>query len=103
MKKVDDAGVSALAQTLPAWRYDAARGGTITRELKFDDFTQAFGFMAQVALAAEKHDHHPEWSNVYNRVTVTWTTHDVKGLSTKDVELAGICDRVYARLAQVKA
>jgi 4a-hydroxytetrahydrobiopterin dehydratase len=99
MKKLDEAAVKALSQTLPAWRYDAQRGGTITREFKFGDFTQAFGFMTQVALAAEKHDHHPEWSNVYNRVTMTWTTHDAKGLSSNDVELALIADQAYARLA----
>ena len=99
MKKLDQSAVDALPQTLPAWRYDAQRGGTITREFKFADFTQAFGFMTQVALAAEKHDHHPEWSNVYNRVTMTWTTHDAKGLSGKDVELALIADQAYARLA----
>ena len=99
MKKLDESAVAALPQSLPAWRYDAQRGGTITREFRFGDFSQAFAFMTQVALAAEKHDHHPEWSNVYNRVTMTWTTHDAKGLSSKDVELAIIADQAYARLA----
>ena len=99
MKKLDESAVAALSQSLPAWRYDAQRGGTITREFRFGDFNQAFAFMTQVALAAEKHGHHPEWSNVYNRVTMTWTTHDAKGLSSKDVELAMIADQAYARLA----
>ena len=99
MKKLDESTVGALPQTLPAWRYDAQRGGTLTREFRFADFSQAFAFMTQVALAAEKHDHHPEWSNVYNRVTMTWTTHDANGLSSKDVELAMLADQAYARLA----
>ena len=60
----------------------------------FIDFAQAFGFMAQVAIHAEKRNHHPEWSNVYNRVHVTLTTHDVNGLSMNDIELAGLMDRI---------
>ncbi len=99
MKKLDDAALSGLTQTLPAWRFDAQRGGTLTREFRFDDFAQAFGFMTQIALAAEKRNHHPEWSNVYNRVVITLTTHDVKGLSTNDIELAAVVDRVYAQWA----
>ena len=74
--------------TVPQWRHDAARGGTITREFMFASFVEAFGFMTQVALLAEKADHHPEWSNVYNRVTITLTTHDANGLSLRDIELA---------------
>lgn len=65
----------------------------------FHDFAQAFGFMSQVAVFAEKRDHHPEWSNVYNRVAVTLTTHDVAGLSMKDFELAPFMDQVAAALA----
>jgi 4a-hydroxytetrahydrobiopterin dehydratase len=102
MKRLDEAAIRALGQTLPAWRHDAVRGGTITREFKFENFNQAFGFMTQVALAAEKHDHHPEWSNVYNRVTITLTTHDAEGLSTKDVELAKIADHAFAAFAKEK-
>ena len=63
-------------------------GDAIRREFEFDDFSQAFGFMARVALIAEKRDHHPEWSNVYNRVTIELTTHDAGGLSLKDVKMA---------------
>ena len=99
MERLDDAAIRSLGETLPAWRYDAPRGGTITREFKFDNFTQAFGFMTQVALAAEKHDHHPEWSNVYNRVVMTLTTHDVQGLSANDIELARIADQAYGGTA----
>lgn len=96
MNKLDAAAWSAHAPALPHWRYAAERGGLITREFVFDDFVQAFGFMTQLALDAEKLGHHPEWTNVYNRVTVTLTTHDVDGLSSNDVELARIADRHYA-------
>ena len=66
----------------------------------FDDFTQAFSFMTQVALAAEKRDHHPEWSNVYNRVAIVLTTHDAGGLSMKDIELSRCIDELHARFAK---
>ena len=86
---------------LPAWKLGADRGGTISRDCVFADFVQAFGFMAQVALIAERVNHHPEWSNVYNRVAITLTTHDVGGLSTKDFELALQIDRACAQIAGV--
>jgi 4a-hydroxytetrahydrobiopterin dehydratase len=63
----------------------------------FADFAQGFGFMAQLALVAEIANHHPEWSNVYNRVTITLTTHDVNGLSMNDIALAQSADRAYAQ------
>ncbi len=66
----------------------------ISKTFKFRDFTEAFGWMAQAALAAEKHDHHPEWFNVYNRVDVTLTTHDAGGLSELDVALAHLMDGI---------
>ena len=72
---------------LPDWslRED---GLAITRAFKFKNFSQAFAFMTRVALIAEKQDHHPEWSNVYNRVSITLTTHDAGGLSERDVKAA---------------
>ena len=60
----------------------------IVKTFKFSDFTDAFGWMTRAAIWAEKWNHHPEWSNVYNKVTVTLTTHDVDGLSTLDAKLA---------------
>ena len=66
----------------------------ISKTFKFRDFTEAFGWMAQVALVAEKHAHHPEWFNVYNRVDVTLTTHDAGGLSELDVALAHLMDGI---------
>jgi 4a-hydroxytetrahydrobiopterin dehydratase len=66
----------------------------IQRSLTFADFNHAWGFMTKVALAAEKADHHPEWSNVYNKVEITLSTHDAGGLSEKDVALAKFIDHV---------
>ena len=83
----------ALAQ-LPGWRHDAARDA-IVREMEFDDFAEAFAFMTRVAIIAEKIDHHPEWSNVYNRVRILLTTHDADGLSVRDITLAHEIDGMY--------
>ena len=66
----------------------------IQRSFKFADFTEAWGFMTRVALAAEKADHHPEWSNVYNKVEIVLSTHDAGGLSDKDIALAKFIDSV---------
>lgn len=77
---------AALA-SLPDW--SLARGdGAIVRKFEFGDFVEAFGFMTQVAMLAEKADHHPEWFNVYNRVEITLTTHDAGGLSWRDIAMA---------------
>lgn len=70
----------------------SADGVAITRSYRFADFRAAFGFMTQVALAAEKADHHPEWFNVYNRVDVRLTTHDAGGLTERDFALAAVAD-----------
>lgn len=80
----------ALA-ALPHWNEVPGRDA-IQRRLAFADFNQAWGFMTRVALAAEKADHHPEWSNVYNRVEIVLSTHDAGGLSDKDVALARFID-----------
>jgi len=80
----------ALA-TLRGWAEVGGRDA-IHKSFKFADFTQAWGFMTRVALAAEKADHHPEWSNVYNKVEITLSTHDAGGLSDKDVALAKVID-----------
>ena len=68
----------------------------ITRTFQFKNFNEAFGFMARVALEAEKADHHPEWQNVYNRVEVVLTTHDASGITSLDVDLARVMDRIAA-------
>ena len=97
--KLDPARLPELLDSLPGWRHAGERGGTITREFRFADFSRAFAFMTQVALAAEKRDHHPEWSNVYNRVEIVLTTHDAGGLSMRDIDLARVIDAAYAPFA----
>jgi 4a-hydroxytetrahydrobiopterin dehydratase len=87
MQKLTPERARELLAGLPDWSFDEARG-TIRRRFVFADFGQAFAFMTQVALAAEKRDHHPEWSNVYNRVTVDLVTHDAKGITALDFDLA---------------
>ena len=79
------AQIAAITEDLPGW---SLLEGKLHRAFRFADFSEAFGFMSRVALAAEALDHHPEWSNVWNRVTINLTTHDVGGLSSLDVELA---------------
>jgi 4a-hydroxytetrahydrobiopterin dehydratase len=91
--KLTEVQRAALAETLPGWTLLADRDA-ITRTFKFADFSAAWGFMSRVALLAEKQDHHPEWENVYNRVTITLTTHDAGGLSARDVKLAEEIDKV---------
>lgn len=81
----------AALGSLPLWTL-AEDGLAITRTIRFADFAEAFGFMARVAIVAEKADHHPEWFNVYNRVEIRLTTHDAGGLSTRDVALAQAID-----------
>ena len=68
-------------------------GTAIEAEFSFKGFNPAFGFMTRVALAAERQNHHPEWSNVYNRVTIRWTTHSEGGVTELDVKLARACSR----------
>ncbi len=77
--------VRAAQQQLPDWNFDQL---SLQREFKFADFVAAFGFMSQVALLAERMDHHPEWSNVYNRVDIRLTSHDAGGITARDIKLA---------------
>ena len=97
MKAIDSQTLAEQLAQRPDWRFDADRGGLITREFVFADFTEAFSFMTQVAMLAKQQNHHPEWSNIYNRVTITLTTHDVKGLSSKDMVLARLIDQTFSR------
>ena len=85
--RLTQAVIAVLLADLPEWtlRQD---GKAITRSFKFGDFNAAFGFMTRVALYADKHDHHPEWSNIYNTVEITLTTHDAGGLSARDAAMA---------------
>ena len=91
-KLSDAARAEALADLAGrGWSYDAGRDA-IAKSFKCKNFVEAFGFMARAALWAEKLNHHPEWSNVYNRVEVTLTTHDAGGLTELDVKLAAKLD-----------
>lgn len=83
---------------LPLWRVDEGEREAIARSLTFADFNAAFGFMTRVALLADKVDHHPEWSNVYNRVSVLLTTHDVGGVTRRDIDMARFIDEAAAAL-----
>ena len=83
----------AAQAELPGWEL---RDGRLCRDFRFAGFVEAFGFMARVALVAERMNHHPDWSNVYDRVEIALTTHDLGGLSTWDVELARRIDQLAA-------
>jgi len=87
-----DAREAALSR-LKGWIYDPG-ADAISHDFKFKDFSEAFGFMTRVALLAQTADHHPEWSNLYNKVTITLSTHDAGGLTEKDVELAEAIDQL---------
>ncbi|HVU20891.1 MAG TPA: 4a-hydroxytetrahydrobiopterin dehydratase [Rhizomicrobium sp.] len=87
MKKLDATARVAALRGLPNWEEVSGRDA-ITRKFTFRDFNAAFAFMSRVALLAEKMDHHPEWSNVYNKVDVTLSTHDAGGVTDKDIAMA---------------
>jgi 4a-hydroxytetrahydrobiopterin dehydratase len=93
--RLTDEERAGLAAALPAWRMVEGRDA-IARSFRFKDFSEAWGFMCRVALAAEAQDHHPEWSNVWNRVEITLSTHDAGGLSARDVRLARAIDALAA-------
>jgi 4a-hydroxytetrahydrobiopterin dehydratase len=95
MAKPQKIGAAAALAQLPGWTAVEGRDA-IQKTFKFKDFNAAFGFMTRVALAAEKADHHPEWFNVYNRVEVILATHDVDGVSERDMALAKIMDAAAA-------
>ena len=95
MNRIDPA--EAL-KSLPLWRVDEGEREAISRSLTFADFNTAFGFMTRVALLADQVDHHPEWSNVYNRVSVLLTTHDAGGVTQRDTDMARFIDEAAAAL-----
>ena len=89
LEKLNDDHIATHLAALDGW---SLVDGKIHKEFQFADFIEAFGFMSRVALAAEKMNHHPEWFNVWNRVTIDLNTHDVGGLSKLDFELAAKID-----------
>ncbi|MBL8211472.1 MAG: 4a-hydroxytetrahydrobiopterin dehydratase [Bryobacterales bacterium] len=94
--KLADAEITAALTTLPEWRVE---NGKLHREYRFPDFVHAFGFMATSAIAIEAMNHHPEWFNVWNRVTIDLTTHDSGGITARDVELATKLEQIAKRLS----
>ena len=92
---LNDREVQSALKSLPGWTVE---NGKLHREFRFPDFTYAFGFMATAATAIEKRNHHPEWSNVYNRVIVDLTTHDAGGITENDTELAAMLEQIAAKL-----
>ena len=91
VEKLEAAEVAAALAALPRW---TLREGKLRHERRFVDFSEAWGFMSRVALLAEAMDHHPEWTNVWNRVTIDLTTHDAGGVTRLDVELATKIDKL---------
>ena len=95
MQKLTEGEIAATVDRLPGW---SVKDGKLHREYKFPDFGHAMGFMMTAAPAIERLDHHPEWANVYNRVTVDLTTHDAGGISAKDLKLAALLDSFAGKL-----
>ncbi len=91
IEQLTDEERAAALDRLGDWDFDDARDA-MARQFLFSDFSEAFAFMTRVALLAEQQDHHPEWSNVWNRVDILLTTHDAGGLSARDVKLAKAID-----------
>ncbi len=85
--KLTASEVEGLVSIRPGWTL-GDDGNSVSTTLKFANFVEAWGFMCEIAIEAEKLDHHPEWSNVWNRVEITLTTHDAGGLTSRDVQLA---------------
>lgn len=91
MSKLSSQEVTDALQTLNDW---SVIEGKLHKEIKFKDFITAFAFMSQVALVAERDNHHPEWFNVYNRVVIDLVTHDASGITEKDIKLARFIDTI---------
>lgn len=94
--KLSDAEIATALAALPEW---SVQQDKLHREYRFPDFVHAFGFMATSAIAIEAMNHHPEWFNVWNRVTIDLTTHDSGGITAKDVELAAKLEQIAKRLS----
>ena len=95
MAKLNDTELEAALEALPGW---SLVNGKMHREYAFADFVHAFGFMATSAIAIEAMEHHPEWSNVWNKVTVDLTTHDLGGITSKDILLANKLEAIAQKL-----
>ncbi len=99
MAKLTPQDIAQLGRDLPDWKND---GKALSREFTFKDFKAAFAFMTEIAAEADRADHHPDWSNVYNKVSIKLSTHDAGGLTDKDVNLANFIDAT-ARKYEIQA
>ncbi len=97
--KLTESQIETALRALPGW---SLRDGKLHRELRFRDFSAAFGFMTRVALAAEKRDHHPEWAIVWNRVSIDLATHESNGITERDVALAQVISELASESGQVR-
>jgi len=93
-QKLPEAEITAALAGLPGWSY---ANGKLHREFKFENFVQAWGFMSSCALVAEAMNHHPDWSNVWNRVTVDLMTHDAGGITKNDLDLARRMNEIHGK------
>jgi 4a-hydroxytetrahydrobiopterin dehydratase len=91
-QKLSDQEIERQIKHLEGWNLV---NGKLNRAFEFSNFVEAFGFMAKVALEAEKLNHHPEWRNVYNKLNIDLVTHDIGGISNYDIKLAGAISRLY--------
>lgn len=91
MKRASEADISTALRGLPGW---TRAGESIARSFKFADFREAFEFMRKVAELAERLDHHPDWTNVYNKVEIRLSTHDAGGITSRDFKLAGAINEI---------
>ena len=97
MKKLSNEEVTiSLEKDLKDWTFE---DNTIKRDFKFKTFVEAFSFMTSIALEVEKVDHHPDWSNSYNKVSIALSTHSAKGITNKDIKLAGMIDNTFKKYA----
>ena len=99
MERLSTDGRTIALKELAGWS-EAVGRDAITRTFTFKDFNEAFGFMARVALVAEKRDHHPEWRNVYKTGEVVLTTHDADGVTEKDIDLARAMDAIASQFSR---
>jgi 4a-hydroxytetrahydrobiopterin dehydratase len=95
LRKATEAEIQEMLAEIGSWTVEEGR---LHREYRFRDFVQAFGFMAQAALVAERAAHHPEWFNVYNQVVVDLTTHEAQGITHKDFDLARAMEQIATQV-----
>lgn len=96
MQRIDASTRDDALARLPGWKHEPDRDALVKR-FSFRNFRAAFGFMTEVAIEAEKANHHPEWSNVYGRVDILLTTHDAGGLTARDIALAEVIEAISAK------